>query len=189
MVKKMRRKLSSVLSVRAAFHHGGFPHPPRQLGVLRCPRVMNVVVAPPRAHLGHEPAVRLGVEDAARLGGLPLEPPRKVKLPPVRVGADGEGPGPLLPLVRVRHGRLDIPHAVDRGVPAEVRVPEAVHVRPVAGGAGRFLPSKVLYSNAAKVGSHRLWKVRVEQHALLRAQLQPREEVRERHDRRVRVSL
>ena len=51
---------------------------------------MNVVVAPPRAHLGHEPAVRLGVEDAARLGGLPLEPPRKVKLPPVRVGADGE---------------------------------------------------------------------------------------------------
>ena len=100
------------------------------------------------------------VEDATRLGEAPS--PRKVKVAPVRVGADGEGPGPLLPLVRVGDGRLDVPHPVDRGVPAEVRVPEAVHVHPLAPSARRLLGAKVLDATHDKVGAHRLGKVRVE---------------------------
>mmetsp|Transcript_20879 Transcript_20879/g.83208 ORF Transcript_20879/g.83208 Transcript_20879/m.83208 type:complete len:518 (+) Transcript_20879:1233-2786(+) len=84
--------------------------------------------------------------------------------------ADRERRRSRAPLVRVRERGLDVAHAIQRGVPPKVDVPEDVDVRLESSDAV-----------AQKPRTHRLRQRRQEQKPLLRHELDARHEVRKRH--------
>eukprot|EP00982_Pelagococcus_subviridis_P005174 29507-Pelagococcus_subviridis.AAC.2 len=148
-----------------------FFDPPRELRVVRLPRVRLVIIRPPRRHRRAESGAVPDAQRRVRRRRV-RRGSRAVEHRPARVRTDRQRPRTSSPLVRVRDRRLDVPYVLVRRVPAEVGVTEQVHVlarRRVA--VARARDGEVANSAVHVVRPDRLREVRVEQHPLLRAQL------------------